>query len=323
MQIDNSYAYCVAHRPSELTYRNQFMEIRKLEAFCKVVELKSFTRAAEEILLSQPTVSEHIRSLENELDQKLINRLGREIETTPVGKMLYEYAIKIIRIRQEAIQAVELYGGRLAGKIMIGCGTIPGTYILPEIISRFHSQHKSIKAILRITSSRIIAEKVLAGELELGFVGARWNEKKLTWAKIFSDQLTLAVHPNHSLAGRKEISLKGLCNAAFILREPESGTRKVFASVLEKEGLTENDLQVVAEIGSTAAVKEAVKAGIGISILSERATRDDVDCGKLVTTSLKGHDLQRPFYLVQRKNRELSPAAAAFLRNLNTNEKPS
>ncbi len=297
------------------------MEIRKLEAFCKVVELKSFTLAAEKILLSQPTVSEHIRNLEDELGQKLINRLGREIETTPVGKVLYGYAIQIIRIRQEALQAVEHYSGRLAGKIMIGCGTIPGTYILPELISRFRSQHPSIKAILRITSSQIIAEKVLAGDLELGFVGARWNEKKLTWTEMFSDELTLAVHPDHFLAGSKEISLKSIARTSFILREPESGTRKVFSRILEKDGLRENDLKVVAEIGSTAAVKEAVKAGIGISILSKRAVQEDVDCGRLTAISLKGHDLYRPFYLVQRKNRALSPVSAAFLIYLSTNEK--
>ena len=297
------------------------MEIRKLEAFCKVVELKSFTRAAEEILLSQPTVSEHIRSLENELDQKLINRLGKEIETTPVGKVLYEYAIKIIRIRQEAIQAVELYAGRLAGKIMIGCGTIPGTYILPELISSFRGQHPSIKATLRITSSKIIVEKVLAGELELGFVGARWNEKRLIWTKIFSDELTLAVHPDHFLAGIKEICLEEISNYSFILRETESGTRKVFSGILGENGLREKDLQVVAEIGSTAAVKEAVKAGIGISILSKRAIQEDVTCGRLAAISIKGHDMQRPFYLVKRKNRELSPVAAKFLLYINSNEK--
>jgi len=292
------------------------MEFRKLEAFCKVVELKSFTKAAEEILLSQPTVSEHIRNLENELGQKLINRLGREIETTPAGKVLYGYAVKIIRTRQEAIQAVEQYSGKLEGKIMIGCGTIPGTYILPTPISHFHNQHPSIKATLRITSSKIITEKVLVGELELGFVGARWNEKRLTWTEIFSDELILAVHPDHPLAKSKEISLESIMNASFILREPESGTRKVFARILAEEGLRENDLQVVAEIGSTAAVKEAVKTGIGISILSERAIRDDVDSGRLAAISIKGHDMHRPFYLVQRKNRELSPVAAAFLAYL-------
>lgn len=296
------------------------MELRKLEAFCKVVELKSFTKAAEGIFLSQPTVSEHVRSLENELGQKLINRLGKEVETTPVGKILYKYASNILQTRQEALQAIAHYSGRVAGKITVGCGTIPGTYILPELISSFRSLHPSTKAILRITSSRIITEKVLKGQLEFGIVGARWNEKRLSWTKIFSDELTLVVHPAHPLAGKNEVSLQTAAQSPFIIREPESGTRRVFSNILAQEGLKENDLKVVAEIGSTAAIKEAVKAGIGIAILSKRAVLDDLDCGRLVTLSIKRHKMRRPFYLVQRKNRELPPVAAAFVGYIRENE---
>ena len=295
------------------------MEIRKLDAFCKVIELKSFTRAAEAMLLSQPTVSEHIRSLEQELDQKLLDRLGRKVEPTPVGRLLYRYARKILQTQNDAVQAIEQYGGKLIGRLIIGCGTIPGTYILPGLIGRFRLEHPSIKATLRITSSRIIAEKVVAGEYELGVVGARWNESRLNWTAMFSDELTLAVHPDHSWALRKAILLKDIGKEPFIMREPDSGTRKVFARILEKNGLKESSLQEVAEIGSTAAIKEAVKAGIGISILSRRAVLDDVKCGRLVAVSVKDHKLQRPFYLIQRKNRALSPVASVFLDYLRDN----
>lgn len=291
------------------------MDLRKLEVFCKIVELKNFTRAAEVLLVSQPTVSEHVRGLENELGQKLFNRLGKEVEITPVGEILYQYAQKILRTRQEALQAVAQYKGSLAGKISLGCGTIPGTYIMPKLISSFRALHPSITAIMRITSSRIIADKVMVGELEFGIVGARWNEQKLTWLEIYSDELTLAVHPEHRLLSAfDQVPVQTLPSLPFILREPESGTRKVFAAILEEEGIRESDLQVVAEIGSTAAVKEAVKAGIGVSILSSRAVQEDLECGRLATLSIQGHDLQRPFYLVLRKNRELSPVAAAFVQ---------
>lgn len=289
------------------------MEFRKLEVFCKVVELKSFTRAAEATYLSQPTISEHIRGLENELGQKLFNRLGKEVEITPVGEVLYKYAVEIMKKQQEAIQAVAHFSGTLAGKISIGCGTIPGTYILPELISSFHHVHPLTKAILRITSSRIIADKVLSGELEFGIVGARWNEKKLIWSEIFTDELILAVHPEHRLADKHEVSLQTAMQFPFVLREPESGTRRVFAHILENEGIRENELKVIAEIGSTAAVKEAVKAGIGASVLSKRAVSDDLNCGKLVTLSIQGQDMRRSFFLVQRKNRELSPIATTFV----------
>lgn len=167
------------------TMGGRIIEIRKLDAFCKVIELKSFTRAAEAMLLSQPTISEHIRSLEEELGQKLVDRLAREVEVTPAGKILYGYARKILQTRSEAVQAIEHYSGKLVGRIMLGCGTIPGTYILPELISEFRLQYPAIKATLSISSSRIISRKVLEGDLEFGVVGAKWNNNGLSWREIF------------------------------------------------------------------------------------------------------------------------------------------
>lgn len=288
------------------------MEIRKLEVFCKVVELKSFTRAAEAVLLSQPTVSEHIRNLEQELNQKLVDRLGREVEPTSVGRVLYDYARKILLTHREAVEAVEKYSGRLIGKILIGCGTIPGTYILPELISRFQKIHPAIKMTLRINSSRIIAEQVMTGELGLGVVGAKWNESGLRWTKVFVDELVLAVHPDHPWAHKKNISLENIVTEPFIMREPDSGTRRVIAQFLKANGFRETDLQEVVEIGSTAAIKEAVKLGIGVSILSRRSIMDNIKFGIMAAVSLKGIELQRPFYLVHRKNKALPPVAATF-----------
>jgi DNA-binding transcriptional LysR family regulator len=296
------------------------MEIRKLDAFCRVVELKSFTRAGEAMLLSQPTISEHIRSLEEELGQKLVDRLGREVEVTPAGRVLYGYARKIMQTRHEAVQAMEQYSGKLVGRILLGCGTIPGTYILPELIGRFRAQYPSIKATLSISSSRIISRKVLEGELEFGVVGARWNNSGLSWREIFSDELTLAVHPVHPWALKETVSIQDVIHEPFIMREPESGTRKVFSRILEENGLKESSLKEVAEIGSTAAIKEAVKAGIGVSILSRYAVKDDVDCGRLVAVAIDENRMHRPFYLIQRKNRALSPVASVFLEYLTLHE---
>jgi DNA-binding transcriptional LysR family regulator len=288
------------------------MELRKLEVFCKVVELKSFTRSAEAVLLSQPTVSEHIRSLEEELGQKLLDRTGREVEPTPVGRLLYNYAVKILRLQQSAMQAIEQYGGKLVGRIMIGSGTIPGTYILPEIISRFRGRYPSIRATLRIAGSQLIASEVLNGQLEIGVVGAKWNEKGLEWLAHFSDNLALVVHAQHRWASREEVALEELAGEPFILREPESGTRKVIDQIFEEHGVKTGSLTEVAEIGSTAAVLEAVRAGLGIAVLSARAVERDVRSGDLAIVPIRGIRLERPFFMIRRKNRELSPAAAVF-----------
>lgn len=288
------------------------MELRKLEVFCKVVELKSFTRAAAAVMLSQPTVSEHIRSLEDELGQKLVDRLGRQVEPTPVGRLLYKYGVKILRLQEDALQAVEQYGGKLVGRIMIGSGTIPGTYILPGLIGKFREKYPSIKATLKISSSHTIVEEVLDGELEIGIVGARWSEKGLDYKETFSDSLAVVAAVDHPLAGRREVSISELVDEPFIFRESGSGTRKVTEQIFVDHGIKVSNLTEVAEIGSTAAVLEAVRDGLGISILSTKAVERDVRAGTLVTIPIKGVKMERPFYMIRRKNRELSPAASVF-----------
>ena len=292
------------------------MEIRKLEVFCKVVELKSFTLAAEAVLLTQPTVSEHIRSLEQELEQRLFDRMGRLVEATPVGLVLYRYARKILRTRQEAVQAVARYSGSLVGRVTIGCGTIPGTHILPRLIGRFRHDYPSIKLTLRISGSQNISRKVREGELDFGFVGARWNDSGLSWSEMFHDELVLVVHPDHPWLQRDSVTLAEVIREPFILREHGSGTRKVFSRILEENGLRESEVEEVAEIGSTAAIKEAVKEGMGVSILSSYALRDDISCGRLAVVPIKDQSLKRPFYLVRRKGRALSPVASVFLKYL-------
>ncbi len=292
------------------------MDLRKIEAFCLVVELKSFTRAAEALLLSQPTVSGHVQSLESELGHKLLDRLGRQVEPTPAGRLLYRYGRRILVTTRRAVEAMEQFSGRIAGRLLLGSSTIPGTYILPGLIGRFHLRYPEVRTTLRITGSRSIAREVLAGELELGVVGAQWNEAGLEWREIFADELVVAVQKGHRLAMQDTVTLRDVVQEPFILREQESGTRKVFAEALKVHGMTENDLHGVAEIGSTAAIKEAVKAGVGVSILSRRALQDTIACGTMAAIRLQDVDLYRHFYLICRKNREPSPVTAVFMEYL-------
>ena len=292
------------------------MEIKKLDVFCKVVELKSFTKAAEAVRLSQPTVSDHIRNLEEELGQKLVDRLGREVEPTPVGRLLYSYAVKILRLQQETLQALEQYNGNLTGNIFIGASTIPGTYILPKLISSFRDQFPAIKTVVHISGSRAIAKKVMDGEYDLGLVGAIWNEKGLEWLPLFEDTLTLVAHPASAMIKAQPLAVADLFKQPFIFREPGSGTRKVTAQILETQGYKETDLQEVAMLGSNEAVKEAVKAGLGLSMLSKRSIAEDLYRGTLVALVLEDISGERPFYLIRRRNRAMPPAAAAFAEHL-------
>lgn len=292
------------------------MDLHRLEVFCKVVDLKSFTKAAEAIFLSQPTVSEHIRSLEETLNEKLVDRLGREVLPTQAGQILYKYAKKILALRQEAIQAIQEYSGNLAGHLTVGASTIPGTYILPEIIGGFKKEFPATQLTLAIGNSRKVADGVLAGDTEIGIIGARLSEPALSWQEIFHDELVLAVYPDHPFAKKKSITPDQLIEQAIIIRERDSGTRKVMTQILEKH-LDLAKLSIVAEMGSTEAVRQSIKSQIGIAILSQKAVAEDLRLGSLVSIPIKGVRLSRPFYLIQRKNRQTSPICKAFMANLN------
>ncbi len=289
------------------------MDIHRLEVFCRVVDLQSFTKAAEASFLTQPTVSEHIRALEETLDEKLVDRLGREVLPTPAGKILYRYARNIIALRDEAIQALDRYKGKLSGHLLIGASTIPGTYILPEIIGAFKTQYPSIQITLKISDSGEVIDRIREGSLEIGMVGARWSDRRVVLEEAFSDELVLTVYPDHPWAARETIRLEELEGEPFIMREKGSGTRMVMHQILEANGFDPAHLNGVAEMGSTEAVRQGIKARIGISILSARAVAEDVQRGTLVTLETEGVRFLRPFYLVQRKKRQISPLGTAFL----------
>lgn len=289
------------------------MDIHRLEVFCRVIDLQSFTKAAEASFLTQPTVSEHIRALEETLNEKLVDRLGREVLPTPAGKILYRYARNIIALRDEAIQALDRYRGKLSGHLLIGASTIPGTYILPGIIGAFKAQYPSIQITLKISGSGEVVDRVREGTLEIGMIGARWSDRRVVLEEAFSDELVLAVYPDHPWARHRSIRLDALQDEPFIMREKGSGTRMVMHQILEANGFDPALLHAVAEMGSTEAVRQGIKARIGISILSAQAVAEDVQRGTLVIVGTEGIRFLRPFYLVQRKNRQLSPLGSAFL----------
>jgi len=292
------------------------MDIHRLLVFCKVVELQSFTKAAEAVSLTQPTVSEHIRALEDLLGEKLIDRLGREILPTPAGRILYQYAREIIQLRDKAVQALEKFKGNLSGTLHIGASTIPGTYLLPSLIGAFKANYPSIQIILKIAGSGDVVQKILDGSVEFGMIGARWDDKRISLSEIYSDDLVLVVHPGHPWEGRESVELSELAGMPLVSRERGSGTRLVMLQALEAAGIPSSRLNVVAEMGSTEAVRQSVKARIGMAILSSFAVKEDIAAGMLIQVSINGLRIHRPFFLAQRRNRELSPLCSAFLEHV-------
>ena len=288
------------------------MDIRALEVFCRIVELKSFSRAAEAVYLTQPTVSGHIKVLEEFVGVKLLDRLGREVLPTKAGELLYGYAKQILALRNQAIQALEEYKGSLKGHLVIGGSTIPGEYVLPALLATFKARYPEISITLKIADSREIVRGVLEGTVELGAVGAKFDDGQLIYLKLLEDELVVALPPGHAWASKPVVALEELVEQPMILREVGSGSRKVFEEALHAARLNSSALAVVAELGSTEAVRQAVKSGAGVSVISLRAIQDDLDRGTLRTVPLEGIRLTRDFYLVTHKNRSRSPLCEAF-----------
>ncbi|MFQ5847223.1 MAG: selenium metabolism-associated LysR family transcriptional regulator [Candidatus Methylomirabilales bacterium] len=289
------------------------MDIRALEVFCWIVELKSFSKAAEAVYLTQPTVSGHIKGLEEFVGLKLLDRLGREVVPTKAGELLYGYARQVLALRSQAIQALEEYKGSLKGQLVIGGSNIPGEYVLPALLARFKTRYPDVSISLKIADSRQVARGVLEGAYELGAVGAKFDDGQLVYLKLWEDELVLALPADHAWANRRAVAIGDLSGQPLILREVGSGSRKVLEDALRVAGISAGALTVVAELGSTEAIRQALKSGAGISVISLRAIQEDLDRGTLRTVPLEGVRLTRDFYLIYHKNRSRSPLSETFV----------
>lgn len=292
-------------------------DLRQLEIFCKVVELGSFSKAADAVFLVQASVSERIASLERMVGTKLLDRLGREIVPTKAGELLYKHSLLLLDMKRTACLEIKNFLGLRQGEVNIGGSTIPGEYILPEIIGRFHKKYPLVSAILTIADTQEIERRVLKGDLELGVIGSKSYHKSLIHHQLWKDELILAVSVHHRWAKKKMVSLKELFEEPFILREVGSGTLKIIENYLRDSGSRGTEsLQVVARFGTSTAVKEGIKAGLGISILSSRALDTELKAGVVKALKVKDLSMSRSFYLIRDRRRIASPLCQAMLNFL-------
>jgi DNA-binding transcriptional LysR family regulator len=290
------------------------MDLRQLEIFVKVAELKSFSKAALALRLTQPTISEHIRTLEQELGVRLLDRLGRGAEATRAGQLLLSHATRMLQLQRETLQAMDSFQGRLAGDLHVAASTIPGEYVLPALIGRFKEKFPDIVVSLLIGDTRAAVDWVIDGRAEVAVVGAKLAHRAIEYRELMPDELVVVVavpvvHPWH---GKKEIALADLRAEPMLLREQGSGTRAAFESALAQAGQDLSAFRVVGEMGSTQAIKQAVKAGVGVSILSRRAIEDECRVGLMWALTVRGLHIPRSFYVATHRDRSRSPLAEAF-----------
>jgi len=294
------------------------MDFHQLRIFSEVYRLRSFTRAAESLHISQPTISEHIKNLEGELSCKLFDRMGRTIIPTAEAKLLFPRSRQLLdalnRLQDDLLRSRE----EISGEIALGASTIPGTYIIPGRVVEFRRLHPEVTFKVLIEDTAGIVKMILAHELFCGIVGAQTPSDKLTYLPFHRDELVLVGRNDLFPAGPRNVS--ALAELPFLLREEGSGTRQIMEEYLAGQGMAVSDLNTVAILGSTAAVKEAACQGLGVTILSRLAVAKELAEGTLGEITIKGLRMGRDFYLVYHKQRTLPIHYQMFCRHLQ-NEK--
>jgi DNA-binding transcriptional LysR family regulator len=276
------------------------------------MENGSFTKASKKVHLTQPTISGHIKALEDLIGAPLFDRIGREVFPTKAAELLYPYAVKLLELADDTKKAMSYYIKGTKGVLNVGGSNIPGQYILPALVGEF--KEKEIQVTLKIGDTSEITGLVEEGGLELGVVGAVLDKPGLQYEPCCGDELILVIPKHHELAEENKVDVTKIRSYPFVIREKGSGSRMTAENALISSGYKGfKDLDVVAEMGSTEAILRAVMAKIGISIVSLRAVEDYVRHGTLVSKKIEGLDLKRNFYLIWRKDRSLSPIAKKFL----------
>ncbi|HAA89592.1 MAG: Transcriptional regulator LysR family [Thermoanaerobacterales bacterium 50_218] len=296
------------------------MNFSWLLTFNMVVEKKSLTKAAQALHLTQPAVSKHLRSLEQYYGTTLVHRTTRDIELTEAGKVVYHYSKQVVGLLQKSREEVKNIAGCVKGELLIGASTIPGEYLLPHLLGRFQQLYPEVKVKMEIADSEVIVRKVLANEVEVGFVGVPVTNRALQEELVYEDELVVIVPRNHRFAGRQEITLEELLTEPLLVREKGSGTRRVIEGRLAEQGVDPRSLKVKLELGSTEAVINAVIAGLGISLVSRLAAQLHADSGELACLRLKGLSFKRGLFLITRKHQHKSLILEKFLSFLKSQQ---
>lgn len=277
----------------------------------------SFTKASEILETSQPTISEQIKTLEKNLGCKLFDRLGRTIRPTSKAELLFPKALSILEEISQLKEEMAMEDDQcLSGELILGASTIPGAYILPRLATVFKEKHPDISLSfeIRIADSGEIIDSVLNHDLLLGIVGSETASQKLQFSPLIGDELVLAAAAKHYTSDT--ISMKKFLKLPFLLREKGSGTRKSMEEFGAKTGFETGQLNTVAVLGSNAAIKEAIKANLGVSILSRISISDELENGKIKEIKVKGLTMKRMFYAVTLKKRSLPVCYRVFLERL-------
>jgi molybdate transport repressor ModE-like protein len=288
------------------------MDLRHLSTLAEIAERGSFSAAAEALGISQPAVSQQVRTLERELGEPLIDRRGRRVVLTARGELVHRYARRMLALRGEFERDFAEGSGELSGHLVVGSSTGLGEHVLPLLLGSFREQHPTVAVTLRVESTVEIIDRVLERDLELGVVGAVRPHRALVYEPFLEDKLILAVPPDHRFAGRS-VGLEELRSEPLILMQSGAGVRTVIDEELRRAGVRQRDLNVAMELGLQESAKAAVEAGYGVSFLSSLAVERELRLGTLGVAEVEGINPVRHFSTVRAATRAPGRLVETFL----------
>ena len=293
------------------------MEFKQLEAFVAVVENKSFSEAARQLNLTQPTISAHIQTLEQELNSRLLIRTTKKLTITQRGLQLYDCASNMLNMRKNIIDEFTGHNKKI---IDLAVSTIPSSYLLPEILGAFTKHISDIYFHSWQSDSLGAVSRVLDGSVDLALIGNTFDEPDCCFIPFRQDKLVIATPVNdHYLQLEKKsksgaLEFSDFLKEPFIMRETGSGTKKEIDRYLEERNIPASSLRIVARMNDLEAIRKSVAGGLGISILSACSARDLADTHQILMFPLNSEKAVRTFYIVYSKNRILKPHVKQFLK---------
>jgi DNA-binding transcriptional LysR family regulator len=288
------------------------MADRRLQVFFTVAKLLSFTKAADQLYMTQPAVTFQVKQLEEHFDTRLFERAHGKISLTPAGELAYSYAERILDLYAEMDGRIAELTGQVGGPLLIGASTTIAEYLLPRLLGEFKAKFPDVKAKMTVANSDTIEHKVAEHTLDVGLIESPSHLPHLATKVCCEDDLVLICAPKHALANKIAVTPAEISEIEFVGREAGSGTREVVDEYFRAAGLVPDDINIIMELGSLEAIKGAVAAGMGVSIMSGAAVLKEMQLGELSVVALDP-PLRRQLSLVFPEEKFQSKLLQSFL----------
>jgi DNA-binding transcriptional LysR family regulator len=262
------------------------MADRRLRVFYTVARQLSFTKAAEQLFMTQPAVTFQVKQLEEHFSARLFERSHGRITLTPTGQLVLEYAERILRLSEEMDKRVSELTGAISGPLLLGASTTIAEFILPRVLGEFKARHPQVRAHMMVANSEVIVNRVADHSIDLGLIESPLQLPGVHIEVCCEDELVMICAPGYKLAGLKSVTPQQIAGEPYISRESGSGTREFSDNYFRQSGIAPEDLNIVMELGSPEAIKGVVETGIGVVIMSRATVAKELRLGSMVAIPL-------------------------------------